>query len=556
MSQERLIDYERLTTPKGHLETLLEPSIEKLLEVAGVRSSTIGGDQDQDRLFNHPSLCRHGAGITGRDASARLAGPRRIAGYDLVEIRESLRRRLGLRGLVVLTGHQCEFFHAGVLAKTIATVDLAERVGGESAFMGVDSDLTNSPTVVVPCVDDGEVRVESFPIPGCEARRAIEDQPLVAVARWRAFFEGIRRRYGARASMLEEYARGLEGDADMADVGLGEVVFRGQRNVLESLGLTAPTVISVSRATDTPEFRLFAAHLAVCAEEFARCYNEARRSYRRRRRVRNPQRPAPLLSIDGGRVEAPLWLCRPGEPRRRVFVERSDDRIVLYAEDERAGVVEASPARGLDDSIVPLVFEDAQWRVRPRALALTAFARLFLCDVFVHGIGGAKYDEMTEDFARSFFGVDLTPACCVSATARLPLPRDDVVRDDVLRAERALRDIRYNPQRHIDGLPRTMLARRDELIRRSGELRAAATADRREVFEQIRAANAEMLRRRPERPAELRRRLDETTRRHRSNVRACEREFFFALHSRETLTLLARNIRGLILGNRATRGED
>ena len=44
--------------------------------------------------------------------------------------------------------------------------------------------------------------------------------------------------------------------------------------------------------------------------------------------------------------------------------------------------------------------------LRPRALTLTLFARLCLGDFFIHGIGGGKYDEVTDAIIRDYFGVE------------------------------------------------------------------------------------------------------------------------------------------------------
>ena len=45
-------------------------------------------------------------------------------------------------------------------------------------------------------------------------------------------------------------------------------------------------------------------------------------------------------------------------------------------------------------------------RLRPRALITTMFARLVLSDIFIHGIGGAKYDQVTDAIVRRFFAVE------------------------------------------------------------------------------------------------------------------------------------------------------
>ena len=61
-------------------------------------------------------------------------------------------------------------------------------------------------------------------------------------------------------------------------------------------------------------------------------------------------------------------------------------------------------------------------KVRSRALTNTLFARLFLADLFVHGIGGGKYDELTDDIIRRFYGCEPPAFLVLSATRLLPLP--------------------------------------------------------------------------------------------------------------------------------------
>ena len=36
---------------------------------------------------------------------------------------------------------------------------------------------------------------------------------------------------------------------------------------------------------------------------------------------------------------------------------------------------------------------------------LTLWARLLLCDLFIHGIGGAQYDRVTDLIVENYFGV-------------------------------------------------------------------------------------------------------------------------------------------------------
>src|SRR5262249_56991840 len=64
----------------------------------------------------------------------------------------------------------------------------------------------------------------------------------------------------------------------------------------------------------------------------------------------------------------------------------------------------------------------AGFKVRSRALTNTLFARLFLADLFIHGIGGAKYDELTDEIIRRFYGFAPPAYMVLSATLRLPFP--------------------------------------------------------------------------------------------------------------------------------------
>jgi hypothetical protein len=126
------------------------------------------------------------------------------------------------------------------------------------------------------------------------------------------------------------------------------------------------------------------------------------------------------------------------------------------------------------------------FKVRSRALTNTLYARLFLCDLFIHGIGGGKYDEVTDAIIRRYYGVEPPAYLVLSATLLLPLPRYPA--GDCRRLHRLARDLYYNPQRHLDGGARSrpeiaeLAARKEAIIREEPVDRRG----RRERFRQIR----------------------------------------------------------------------
>jgi len=88
-------------------------------------------------------------------------------------------------------------------------------------------------------------------------------------------------------------------------------------------------------------------------------------------------------------------------------------------------------------------------KIRTRALATTLFARLVLGDLFLHGIGGAKYDQVTNQIAEHFFGFALPEFGTVSATLRLPIdhPCASVEQSQTLRQQ--LRELDYHPEQFL-----------------------------------------------------------------------------------------------------------
>jgi hypothetical protein len=88
-------------------------------------------------------------------------------------------------------------------------------------------------------------------------------------------------------------------------------------------------------------------------------------------------------------------------------------------------------------------------RLRTRALTTTMFARLFLGDLFIHGIGGAKYDELGDDIIRRFCGLEPPGFLTLSMTLRLGLPAQPFDPADLTAVNREIRDLTFNPERHL-----------------------------------------------------------------------------------------------------------
>lgn len=498
------LDRARLKTPSGPLGVLCEPRVLR---------ETLSSNPHWNRQIE--SVC--------------------IGGRSLADWRGELRSALNLAEPVIVTGHQVEFFHAGVLAKVIAADALSKFTGGSALFAAVDSDTPKSTRLAATRIAHGAAQRVDVVIPGVEPDIAMEAQAGLPREQWIEFFARVADfTVDFESSALRSFADGwLGGTAER--IAIAPAMARGHEAVQTALGIVATPHVAISRFCETPAFEAFVAHIATHAERFAATYNAAQARYRARHHVRTTQRPVPPLTIGDQRVELPFWLNDVAGRRQRLFVDRAG-QYAIDGESPRLMPVQ------------PLSYAkkgDAH-RVRPRALSLTLFLRLFVADVFIHGIGGAKYDEITDEIAREFFGVEAAPMACVSATLSLHGGEAWVTKDDIASSRRVLRDLRHNPQRYVEGTDAALAVRRYNLLQEATRLRAVDRLNRTarlNVHKALRAVHDEMLAAQPWLASSLAQRVDALLARQRDEQLREDREAFYGLHSMSALHQLVDAVR-------------
>ena len=87
--------------------------------------------------------------------------------------------------------------------------------------------------------------------------------------------------------------------------------------------------------------------------------------------------------------------------------------------------------------------------VRPKALMTTMFARLVLSDLFVHGIGGAKYDQLTDVICQRFFQLKPPGFITLSATMKLPHQFEFYTKTDLMKGKQLSRELVYHPEKFL-----------------------------------------------------------------------------------------------------------
>lgn len=455
--------------------------------------------------------------------------------------------------LVFMTGHQPAFFHPGVWVKTVATTALARRAGGEAHFLVVDSDVPHQIAIPWPDESGPLCRTRTSAIAVALDGRSYEHLTDVSAEDYAALFAGVPGPWRSpdtafssfEADFLKPKAVNRQHGVDYVERWMAGIVA-----IEQALDVASPSFVRVSdlftpaAAAYHKSASAFVGHLLLDPESFATAYNRALANYRTRRAIRGHDRPIPDLLIEEDRTELPFWMVNPIRPRQRLAVSReADGKIRLWSGAEPAGAVSPSDLR--DDCSSALTAASGDWQIRPRALAQTMFARLFACDLFIHGIGGAKYDQITDDLIRAYFRIEPPAYACISATLRLPLKRYEIGDTELHDLRHKARDLRYNPQRYLpddkDPRFRQLVADRAAAIETSDQLRHERSKDRSArlaAFNDIRRANAELMRAAPELREENARRISEIVARSAHNRIATSREWFFALHPKGDLAQL------------------
>jgi hypothetical protein len=443
----------------------------------------------------------------------------RIQNLPLRELRLAERRWLGHaqdgRPLIA-SGHQVELYHPGVWAKDVLNSEVAGKMGGEAYHFAVDTDAPKHLHLRWP-----------------GGSRPITDDPRLAGSHWVGLLEAPTPLYVDEVAQSLAQATGQWGFEPLA----GEFLTSLKRLGIESRSLSENLVGAIheldwklglryhamvtSPIWQSPGYLSFAHHILGLAHEFAKVYNAALAEYRRQMNIRNAGRPWPDLRISADEREAPFW-CDDlaAGTRRRLTVRAADGGWAIECGGDRFALDAAAEAGDAAQHFAKFLTEHSM-RLSPRALTLTMFLRLLVADQFVHGIGGGRYDGVTDRVAERFFGVQAPTFAVTTATLVFPeaasRPGVDV---NALRLEgRRLRHgwgdaEKRDLARQISMLPRNSPPRRELYSRMHATLldamRGPAYADWQRRFDQVQHLQAQQ--------AEL-----------------WDRELFFAMQSGERL---------------------
>lgn len=448
------VTFRQYRAPRQHGERFVEPALTKV-------PSTLAANRQRLSQYGakFDSLCER-ARRELLDSSIKYT-----SAYRDTDWAEELRQQSDLS--IIMAGHQPSIFHPGVWFKNFALSHIAEQTNSIAVNLVIDNDVAVGCSVRVPTIDAGtrQARFESVPYDGggggvpyeqttireremfdnfddrvAEAIRPLVPDPSVSLL-WKHARAAIAR-CGVAGCALAQARHGLEGEL-------------GLRTLELPLGV-------VCRSTAFAEFVL---SILVDLPKFLNCYNQAADQYRQAHGIRSSAHPVPNLDVQDEWFEAPFWIYGNDSPQREpAWVKMAGDELVISDRKQRELRIDTQFPKLAAEQLANLA--SPNFKLRPRALLTTMYARLILSDLFLHGIGGGKYDQLGDMIIRAFFEIEPPEFMVISATIQLPdVDQSDYV-SEIRRLKRELRDTVYQPERFADqvGMPTELLESKASLL--------------------------------------------------------------------------------------------
>ncbi len=326
-------------------------------------------------------------------------------------------------GPLIVGGHQPTLFHCGVLLKNFGLARLARQVQGTALNLIVDNDISTPHHLALPDGSREQPATRLVPFSTDNAARPWEDiKPCLSGA-----FTGLPDRVAEALSrwnispVLPAIWPAAVSAAEKGH-GLAECLSAARISLQDHFG-HGTLELPISHLATRQPFLRFMAMVLLHADRFQGAYNRALDAYRKSNRIRSRTHPAANLERHDSWLETPFWCWKHGDTHRRRLLVRITDTTISISD---GSTLEEDCRLGTGSDLDTLATHLQQWqqgglKLRPSALSTTLFARVFLADLFIHGIGGAKYDEVTDALMADFFGIAPPPYMTLSGTLHLPL---------------------------------------------------------------------------------------------------------------------------------------
>lgn len=354
---------------------------------------------------------------------------------------------------IIMTGHQPVVYHPGVLFKSLAQKKLVKESEGAAINVVIDTDSGDSGALQWPRRNAHSVGIARDSL--TEAKNTLyRSQVIIDDAALRSLGKTIHK--------------------DLSDLGCNEEATQAKTTIelyTRLAGCSAMKAHAIVRwayqgycVPEMPLSRLFECpSIQEIVEGFieqpvawAIRYNDTLDRYREQHKIANRANPFPNVAETEVGQELPFWIVS------------GKDRVPYVA-----------PRDSSQQSEGGLIVS--------RGSITTLILRAFCSDIFIHGLGGGKYDQFVDELAQPILGIELPRYVVASTTQHLSPHRAQLIRRQVelveQRKEIVARPMQYFKSEVFSPAQRDSVAtleeQREEM--RAG-IRAAGNADEKRAY--------------------------------------------------------------------------
>lgn len=391
---------------------------------------------------NHPSIADP---VLHRSDSPSLAVHRLAAREELCRLAIAHTSRyqscdiLPDASRIIISGHQPELFHPGVWFKNFVLSALGQSCTATAINLIVDNDLCADCSIQVPDVDlneNGELTVKQVAVDFDQTIAAMpfEERRIRNQSRFDSFSQRVTdivTKLAPEPLIKQLWPQVQQAQIVLTDVNgdcnLGQAIAAGRHRLEKACGLQTLEV-PLSQIVDTDSFARFSLQILMDADRFLQLHNGTVQEYRQLYRLRSRSHPIPELERQGDWCETPFWIWNASSQshpmdqpilRRPLYVRQTsklnDNRIEIELGDGDQWSQRLISQSDLESTIEQfLMLKHQGIKIRPRAIVTTMYCRCILSDLFLHGVGGGKYDQVTDLIARRFWDVVIPPFAVAS----------------------------------------------------------------------------------------------------------------------------------------------
>lgn len=340
---------------------------------------------------------------------------------------------------IIATGHQPIIYHNGIIYKNLTLNRfLQANLGVTGLNINIDTDTADAGHISLIQKEANNLRRLSFHI-------ATQQVPLFRAKI--ASTEEVDKTFNEMSKTLSE-SLGIKGIAQLSEYAQYYKSASGIEAVKANIairrifeGVPEYMELPLTRLALVGEIKNFVRMLVVDYQRLHSVYNSTLNDYRNEKGIKNLANPFPNLTLENGEYELPFWFIstETGE-KVSIYVKAQADSVTIRLGEKSHNV----------PNLVHFLERLPEYQILVTKAALsTVIFRLGLSDLFIHGIGGAKYDEFTDQFISNYFSISAPKFCTASASYYL-------LEDEVEKYERTKqvslerRDMKFHLEKYID----------------------------------------------------------------------------------------------------------